>query len=126
VEVFAMDMREFGVRLSQFRKRSRLSTSQLAQSAGVTYMSISRYEKGENLPSLQVALVLARVLKISLDELTGTEPPRPLLFQNEKLFQRMRDLDRLPMERQEMALRVVDTVIAGYELEDLSRRLKGS
>jgi len=34
-----------------------------------------------------------------------------------------RSLDAIPAERQELALRVLDTVIAGYELEDLGRRL---
>jgi hypothetical protein len=36
----------------------------------------------------------------------------------------MRELDQLPADRQAMALRVLDTVIAGYELESLSERLR--
>lgn len=122
-----MNAREFGIRLTQFRQRARLSIAEVAQRTGVHYTQISRYEKGQILPSLEPATRLAKVFGVSLDELvTGTEPPPPPTFQNERLLERMRDLDRLPPERQEIALRVVDTVIAGHELEDLSRRLRSS
>jgi transcriptional regulator with XRE-family HTH domain len=118
-------MREFGNRLTQYRERARLSVTQLANQSGVDYMQISRYEKGQSLPSLDTAIRLARVLDVSLDELAaGTGPPEPLTFRNARLFERMRELDRLPPDRQEIALRVLDTVIAGHQLEDLSQRLR--
>ena len=120
-----MKTREFGVRLTQFRERVRLSITQLANRIGVDYMQVSRYEKGQSLPSLDTAVRLANVLEVSLDELaTGTGPPEPPAFQNARLFERMRELDRLPPDRQEMALRILETVIAGHELEDLNRRLR--
>ena len=46
------------------------------------------------------------------------------MFQNESLLERMRQLDQLPADRQAMALRVLDTVITGHELEALSERLR--
>lgn len=122
-----MKMREFGVRLTQLRERLQLSMTQLAGLLGVDYMQVSRYEKGQSLPSLDTAVRLAQVLQVSLDQLlTGSEapePPPPPVFKNSRLFERMRQLDAIPAERQELALRVLDTVIAGYELEDLGRRL---
>ena len=122
-----MKMREFGVRLTQFRQRMSLSITQLAERSGVDYMQISRYEKGQSLPSLDTAVRLANVLEVSLDELAArTESPEPPTFRNARLFERMRELDRLPRERQELALRILDTVIAGHELEDLSQRLRRS
>lgn len=121
-----MNKREFGVRLTQFRQRLRLSITQLAQLIGVDYMQISRYEKGRGLPSLETAVRLAKVLKVSLDDLTGTEPPEPLVFQNTRLFDCMRELDRIPADRQDLALRVLDTVIAGHELQTLGDRLRRS
>lgn len=122
-----MKMREFGVRLTQFRERARLSITQLANRSGIDYMQISRYERGQTLPSLDTAIRIARVLNVSLDELvTGSEPPEPPAFANARLFERMRELDALPPERQEIALRLLDTVITGHELEDLGRRLRRS
>ncbi|HEY0142195.1 MAG TPA: helix-turn-helix transcriptional regulator [Thermoanaerobaculia bacterium] len=122
-----MKMREFGVRLSQLRERQQLSITQLASRIGVDYMQVSRYEKGQTLPSLETAVRLAQVLKVSLDQLvTGSEPaepPPPPVFQSDRLLERMRQLDAIPAERQELALRVLDTVIAGQELENLGKRL---
>lgn len=120
-----MDPREFGVRLTQYRRRQRLSITELATKGGVDYMQISRYEKGQTLPSLDSAIRLARVLQVSLDELlTGSNPPEPPMFNNARLLERMRELDQLPADRQAMALRVLDTVITGHELETLSERLR--
>lgn len=120
-----MDARELGARLMQYRKRLRLSITELAGQSGVDYMQISRYEKGQTLPSLATAIQLARVLQVSLDELfTGSNSPQAAMFQNESLFERMRQLDQLPADRQAMALRVLDTVITGHELEALSERLR--
>ncbi|HYC92758.1 MAG TPA: helix-turn-helix transcriptional regulator [Thermoanaerobaculia bacterium] len=120
-----MKVREFGVRLTQFRERQHLSMTQLANLLGIDYMQISRYEKGQSLPSLETAMRLAKVLQVSLDELTGSEPPPgPPAFTNTRLFERMRQLDQLPAHRQELALRVLDTVISGHELESLAGRLR--
>lgn len=122
-----MDPRELGVRLTRYRQRLQLSMTQLANQSGVDYMQISRYEKGQTLPSLDTAVRLSIVLKVSLDELvTGTQPPEPPMFKNERLLERMRELDQLPADRQAMALRVLDTVITGHELESLSERLRRS
>lgn len=122
-----MKMREFGVRLTQLRERLQLSITELAGLIGVDYMQISRYEKGQGLPSLDTAVRLAQVLKVSLDQLvTGSElpepPPPPL--KNARLRERLRQLEAIPAARQELALRVLDTVIAGQALEDLGNRLR--
>lgn len=89
-----MKMRELGVRLTLLRQRVGLSITQLANQIAVDYIQISRYEKGQSLPSLDTAVRLANVLEVSLDELAaGTEPPEPLTFQNARLVARMRVRD---------------------------------
>ncbi len=119
-----MKLREFGVRLAQYRERLNLSVTQLANRAGVDYMQVYRYERGKSVPSLDTAIRLANVLQVSLDELAlGSGPPKPLEFKNLQLFERMRELDQIPTARQELALRVLDAVIAGYEIESLGSRL---
>jgi transcriptional regulator with XRE-family HTH domain len=120
-----VDERELGVRLTQYRQRARLSITELANRAGIDYMQVSRYEKGQTFPSLDSAIRLARVLQVSLDELfTATGPVEPPLFKNARLLERMRELDQLPADRQAVALRVLDTVITGHELDTLSERLR--
>lgn len=122
-----MNIREFGVRLTRFRERRKLSITQLAHSCGVHYMQISRYEKGRGLPSLETAIRMAKVLQVTLDELaTGTGAAEPPVFRNQRLFDRMRELDQIPADRQDVALRVLETVIAGHELQTLSDKLRRS
>lgn len=87
-----MNTREFGVRVTQLRERQQLSITKLAALLGVDYMQVSRYEKGQSLPSLDTAARLAQALKVSLDELvSGSEPPeesRLPVFRNTGLFER--------------------------------------
>ena len=120
-----MNAREFGVRLTQYRERAKLSITQVANAVGIDYMQVSRYEKGVSLPSLANAVGIARLLRITVDQLVRDVEPVEPVFQNQRLLDRMRELDRIPAERQEMALRVLDTVISGHELETLSERLRG-
>lgn len=121
-----MNSKQFGARLAILREQKQFSISRLAAMAGIDYMQISRYETGRTQPSFDSAVRIASVLGVSLDELAGgTPPPAPEpVFRNERLLARMRDLDQLPRDRQEMAMRVLDTVISGYELESLSEKLK--
>lgn len=58
------------------RRRAELGISidHLAQVLGVDVRQIRRYETGESQPSLQGARLLARELKITLDELAGGDP----------------------------------------------------
>ena len=117
------DLREFGQRLTRLRQRQGLTITRLAQRSEVDFMMIRRYELGENVPSLDRAARLAEALKVTLDELAlGVEPPEQI--RNHRLLDAMRALDQLPADRQEMALRVLDTIITGHELEELSARLK--
>jgi transcriptional regulator with XRE-family HTH domain len=124
-----MKMREFGARLVQARAQGKLSVSELARRSHIDYMQISRYEKGESLPSLDSAVRLATVLGMRLDVLAGREepppPPPPPAFRSSSLFDRMRELDQLAPDRQELAIQMLDAVLAG-ELDALAARLRRS
>jgi transcriptional regulator with XRE-family HTH domain len=120
-----MNMREFGVRLTRAREQRRLSITQLARQMGVDYMQISRYEKGQSLPSFETAIRLANALQVSLDLLVSAReiPEPPPSFKSTRVLARMRELDELPEHRQDLALRFLDAVIAG-ELDGLVSRLR--
>lgn len=120
-----MRMPDFGRRLAEARKQMRLSGPQLAREIGVDSMMIYRYEKGQSMPSFETAIRIANLFHMSLDELAnGREIPQPPpSFRNPRLLERMRALDELPPERQELAARVLDALLAG-ELDALARRLR--
>lgn len=60
----------FLMNMRAIRKRRGLTQAQLAEQIGVEQPTIQRYENGARDPSLAQALEIARVLGVSLDELT--------------------------------------------------------
>lgn len=56
----------FGERLKKARKLKNLSQSELAEMAGVTYESISRWERGTRQPKVEDARMLAKILGVSV------------------------------------------------------------
>jgi len=68
-----MKFRELGVRVTRYRERRQLSITQLANLLGVDYMQVTRYEKGQSLPSLDTAVPCAS------RKVTTTEESVPLI-----------------------------------------------
>ncbi len=62
---------EIGNKIAEFRKKENLSQEQLAEKIDVTRQTISKWELGETNPNIEQAKKLAKVFKVSLDELTG-------------------------------------------------------
>ena len=52
------------------------SAYKLSQRSGVNYQVLQRAEKGENMPSMRTAIMLADTLVCTLDELLGRIPPK--------------------------------------------------
>lgn len=61
----------FPQRLQSCRERRRISRRTLAELCGLSKNMISLYERGERLPSLDVAIRLADLFEVSLDWLCG-------------------------------------------------------
>lgn len=65
--------------IAHHRSRKGLSQQQLGELVGVTERQIYRYEKGEQAPTLPIAVKLADALDISLMELAGRSSSGPNL-----------------------------------------------
>jgi transcriptional regulator with XRE-family HTH domain len=61
----------FGDRLSELRKKKKLSQENLAKKIGVHAPVIGRYERSEVKPSIEMAAKIAEALNISIDYLVG-------------------------------------------------------
>ncbi len=62
-----------GYRLKLLRKQRRLSQSELGKLLGVSKVSISGYEKGTRVPSMENFLTILNVFNISADYILGRE-----------------------------------------------------
>lgn len=65
---------ELAKNIVKYRKRNKLSQEQLAEALNISRQSISKWETGENLPSIDNLISLSGLLDISLDELITGEP----------------------------------------------------
>lgn len=110
------------------REKRGLTQEDLAKAVGTDWSQISRYERGVNLPAAEKVVALARVLRVTPDSLLigDKKGEQPIEFGNIRLYEKFRVLDKLPKEEQEIALHILDGVIAKYELEHLADRMKKS
>ena len=60
-----MDRKKFGKRIKLARIELDFNQTQLAENIGITQKSISRYETGASLPSLETLVKIAKALKKS-------------------------------------------------------------
>lgn len=70
----------FPERLKQARNKLRMTQANLAEKSGLSYASISAYEKGAKTPNIIIAAALAKVLCVSTDWLVGlddNQTPQP-------------------------------------------------
>lgn len=58
------------------RRKAGLSQEQLAEQLEVTRQTISKWEGGHSVPDLEKLQAMCRLFGVTLDELTGTEPPQ--------------------------------------------------
>ena len=62
-----------GDKLMELRKKHGYSQQEIADMLSVSRQTISNWESGQGAPALDKACELARIYKISLDELVGNE-----------------------------------------------------
>lgn len=68
----------FGGLLRQFREEAGLTQEQLSETAGITPLTLHRYETDQRSPQWEVVLVLATALgKMPNDFIPQGEPERP-------------------------------------------------
>ncbi len=56
-------------RLKEIRLAQNMAQNVLAEQVGITRMTLSRYEKSEFLPSVDIALRLARILGVTVQDI---------------------------------------------------------
>ncbi len=114
-----------GLRIRQLREERGLSQREFAELIGVVVMQINRYERGLNVPSVETVVKMAQALHISADQLLMGRggPPEAPQIRNPMLYERFRKVDRLPKQEQELAINLLDGVLARHELARLASEM---
>lgn len=82
-----------GEKIITLRKQKNLSQTDLGKAAGVSREIIGRYERGEVMPSIEVAAKIADTLDVSLDYLAGNSQKATVDKQTLKLMHEIEDLE---------------------------------
>jgi transcriptional regulator with XRE-family HTH domain len=101
----------FRSRLVETRKKRNISQAELASRVGLHSNALGRYERGEAIPSVEVATKLASELEISLDYLTGLSD----IEIDRVLLDRIHDITSLPEEDRSNVFKVIDALIRDYK-----------
>jgi len=82
-----------GHKIAELRKQKNLSQVDFAKAVGVSREMIGRYERGEVMPSIEVAKKMADALEVSLDYLAGDAQKAAVDKQTIKLMQYIENLE---------------------------------
>ncbi len=123
-----MFAKAFGERLHRYRDDRGLSQRQLAQLAGIDPMQISRYERGQGLPTADTLADLAKVLRVSIDALLLGKANRfeAPAVKNVLLLERLKDIDGLAAKDQATIVEVIDSLIARRQVDAISRKRRSA
>jgi transcriptional regulator with XRE-family HTH domain len=109
----AFSKKEVGERLRRLREARDTTQVELAKLLGVTQSNVSEMERGIRTVTSNLAVKLANVLRVSVDEIlmgsNGTAEKTPL--STVKLLRRIQKIEKLPEARQRVVLRFIDALI---------------
>ena len=105
-------MFSIGARIAELRKAKKWSQGDLANAINASRDIIGKYERNDNLPSIEMALKLAKVFDVSVDYLLGEG--KNAQFDLEML-RRLEDIEELPQENKDRIFYLIDLIIRDYK-----------
>lgn len=107
----------FGERLAELRAERGITQGQLAEMIGSSQRAISGYETVAEYPPTAVVVELAKVLKVSADELLGLKPPPKTARSKEdpevrRLWKKFQQVLALPEKDRRAVIRLVNSLVS--------------
>jgi transcriptional regulator with XRE-family HTH domain len=103
----------FGKRLLALRKARGITQVELAKALGTAQRTISYYENEGGLPTVLLLGSLARVLRVTTDELLGLKPTKVQESpQKRRLWKRLQRIESLPERDQRAVIRLINSLVA--------------
>jgi len=107
---------EFGKRLAEYRKEKKIQQKDLAEKVNINVTLLSKYEKGDVQPSIEVATKLAEGAGVSLDYLTGLADETKI--KDRDIYNRLLSINDLSKEKQQFILELLDITIRDAKVQD--------
>ena len=105
------DRKAFGKRLQALRKQKRLTQKEAAARIRTALSQYNKYEYGIHYPTTEKLLLLAKLYDTTTDYLLigNVSEKNPLI--NLRLLKRFEELERLNIDDQETAIKILDAII---------------
>jgi transcriptional regulator with XRE-family HTH domain len=125
IEVRSRGEESFGDKLARIRKAAGFTQRELARELGISQRMVAYYEGQTEHPPTKLLPEIARVLRVSTDELLGLESgAAPRKRQPDtRLLRRLKQIEELPAPVKRQLIQVIDTFI---ERERLAKRADAS
>lgn len=101
-------MLNIGNKIVELRKAKSWSQTDLAKAISASRDMIGKYERNDNLPSLEVALKLSEVFDVSLDYLIGKGKHASY---NNETTKRLQDIEELDATTKKTLFQIIDTFL---------------
>jgi transcriptional regulator with XRE-family HTH domain len=113
---------EFKDRLKKIRTEKGLSQSQLARAIEVHVTNISRYERGENMPTSEVLAKLAGVLGVTADFLMdgSVNDKAQIAISDKELLNQFKEVEKLSQEDKHLIKTFIDAFLTKRKIQQLA------
>lgn len=101
----------FGERLTQVRKRKKLSQADVGKKIGINGDAYGRYERNEVRPTIEMAVKIAKALEVSLDFLTGNSD----IELDKATLDRVQEVTKLPEKEKDYIFVTLDALIRDFK-----------
>ena len=102
-------------KLTELRKEKGWSQSELAKQIQVSREIVGRYERGDAVPSIDIAKRIADAFEVSLDYLVGATEKQV----NKEMLNRIEAVDKMEPEDKKMVYAFLDAFITKTRLQAL-------
>lgn len=104
---------KLGDKISSLRKQKNISQVELAEKTNISRDGISKYERGDIVPSVEYAKRIADVLGVSLDYLVSEDAKDDAL--DKDAVKRIKDIQKLPELEKEKLFSVIDALVRDFK-----------
>lgn len=105
-------MVSIGERITSLRKAQSWSQEDLATKIDASRVMIGKYERSDNLPSIEVIIKLAKAFDVTIDYLIGEGE---FSSYDKEIIKRIEDIDQLDNETKKHLFFLVDNVIQNFK-----------
>tara|TARA_B110000046_G_scaffold183427_1_gene219545 strand:+ start:1862 stop:2200 length:339 start_codon:yes stop_codon:yes gene_type:complete len=103
---------KLGEKITKLKKLKNLSQVALAEVTGISRDAISKYERGDSVPSVDYAKRIADALGVSLDYLMSDSDKEDVL--DNDAVKRIKEIQDLPISEKDKIYSVIDALIRDY------------